>query len=957
VFSDVLRINIGEHRLRESAISKQLSDKKTEITDQEAVLKTREADQLAAQGKGATTSAIVKAANAVRTAQDKLDGLNRELKILEDSEVRINELNVEIPDLEKKIDALEKKIDAKGKATIKEQASLKSYTKALASNKQELAKLLGPERMVTDADIAWKKKVTKGTGKTVKRVEVTKDKDGKIVTKKVSVEEWENQDLQDVLIDTKRILDSIVDFEHKAGMYTDKQAEDFKEAPYAPLYKSMTDLEEIYGDRNDQGGKPMPMGNVKKIRHSEQTVNMAENLKRRVQRGVITGLINNAKRETVAQVQKINGDAIFYMPKSKADRLTTAQKARSLTLRDDGRDKMYIVKDPHLLETISFTRPLMHPVLGMLTTGTDLIRSSALRTPSFFLRQIPGEIASAVMLSGTKHGNILRPSNLLGVKVVWSMVSNMATSMAGKNSAADVLERHGMIVGIHDFVDKLDHSFEGLEKPKSLLDPTRIPIVGKPLGKIGEGLKKVAGSIDAGVRAHVYEMAMLDAKDLNLTGEAQKSYAVNRARQFINFSASGSNNSVALYRKAYLFSGASLNSLDALIKNATGYGLSEKEAKVAKQMFWSQTIALGTLTMAYTALSLINNPEEYEKFIRDEANINRLLIPRIKTPDGTGFAPTIPFEAGFWGVTMPTLATISLFKALGKEVGLDWTDIMQRGFKQALSTVLPPLPIDMNEKGEIRVHAPSGIAPVVEAISGYSAYRGTNIESSTQLHLPNELRDSKSSPIANFFAAAVNSPSWEGGPKLSPIKADYILRGYFSDWYGLANAVVNSATTEEGLAHRAASAVGVDLPSHPINPKSVVEDWPVLRSIVTNPNKIVEVGKAFDFAEELSSQKAAFKYFKDRGNVEELEDFVDSPYRTQAMGFSDKVSKLRNELSDYKKKEELIAGQKMGVAEKKAAFDNIKKGQQKVVDGILYAKKLFDQRIKDAESKKSNLRK
>jgi hypothetical protein len=962
VFSDVLRINIGEHRLKEHHIDKQIIKQTGKVTAANGKLSAAQTAQKAAVGP-----ALIKAAADVKKAQDDLAIEENTLQKLEDNKVRLGELATEIPDLEKKVDALEKHIDAKGKATIKEQKALESLVKTLKDSKIEKAKLLGPERMVTDADIAWKEKVTKKTGKKVTRFEVVKDKNGKDVKQEVDVDGWENQDLQDALTDTKRVLDSIVEFEYQAGMYTEAQAKDFKDAPYAPLYKSMSDLEDIYGNKKDQGGKPMPMGNVKKIVHSEQTVNMAENLKRRVQRGVITGLINNAKREGVGQVRKVNENLAYPISRSRAERLTTVQRARALTLREGGRDKTYIIEDPHLLEILSFTRPLMHPVLNMLTTGTHLIRTTALQTPSFFLRQLPGEMASAVLLSGTEHGNILKPSNWLGSKVIGSMIKNMAYAMApplarkaagkGNKTAAEILESHGLIVGIHDFVDQLSHSFEGLEKPKSLLDASRLPVIGKPLGAVGRGLKTVAGSIDAGVRAHVYEMAMLDAKENGLKGDAAETYAVNRARQFINFSASGSSDKVNLYRKAYLFSGASLNSLDALVKNATGYGLSKKEAAVAKKMFWTQTLTLGAMTMGYTAWSLMNNPEEYEKFIRDEANINRLLIPHVKTPDGTSIAPTIPFEAGFWGVTMPTLATISLFKALGHEVGLDWKDIMQRGWKQALTTITPPLPFDINEKGALRFHAPSGIAPVVETISGYSAYRGTNIESASQLNLPSELRESKSSPIANWFADAINSVSGERGTKISPAKVDYILRGYFSDYYGMANAVIHSATSEKGNIHKALGVVGIETPTKPENPKAIVEDYPILRSILTNPNKILEVGKAFDMAKELSSQKAALEYFKDRGDVEDLEGFLKSPYHVIAAGFADSMNKMKGKLGEMKATEELMGRQKTDAPQKKREFLEIKKGQQELVDTMITVYKEMNKAVAAEEAKRANPRK
>jgi hypothetical protein len=904
VFSDILRINVGEHRLKEHAIGNRIAIKDADVKAQEDHIKNNQATM---------------SADELAKAQDKLFVLKDELTTLKDNETRINEINTEMSTLDKDINKLDASIATlTGKALKTAEKDLKGLIADRRSLKNELSKLTGPERMVTDADIAWRDKVLKDP---------------------------DNASLLHDIADTKTVLDSIVTFEEQAGMYDSKQAKKFRDDPYAPLYKSLADLEDVYGDTPNQGGKAMPMGNVKKVRHSEQTVNMAENLKRRVQRGVVSGIINNTKKVAVQQMKKIDTGLAMPISRLREERLTTAQKARLLRLREDGRDRLYLIEDPHLLETLSFTRPLMHPVMDMLTAGTSLIRTTALQTPSFFMRQLPGEIASALLISGTKHGRI-SPKTAFGAIPVAKMIKNMATSMVGKNSYANTLEKHGLIVGIHDFVEQLSHSYEGLEKPMHILSPKRLPLVGRGtiVGKgVGWGLnalKRVAGGIDAGVRAHVFEMAMMDAKENGLKGEAAETYAVNRARQFINFSASGTSDKINLYRKAYLFSGASLNSMDALIKNATGYGLSKKEADVAKKMFRNNVIALGSASASITIYQMLNDPERYKQFMRDEANANAIMLPDIlgKNDESEGVSKlTIPFEAGFIINTLPSLAIQSVFHAISDETGLEPIDVIKRLWRQALSTVIPPSPIDINEKGEIRVHAPSGVSPIVEGVSGYSAYRGTNIESAAQLNLPAELRESKSSPIANRVAAGINSMLPERWEKLSPVKADYILRGYFSDWYGMANAVLNGVSEEE------------------TNPKSVVENWPILRSVDTNPNKLLEAGKAFDFAEEVGTQQAAFKYFESRGDVEKIKEFIDSPYHKMSMGFAEDVSKLKKQLGEYKKDEEVISGHKL--ENKEATFKNIKQGQQKVVDQIIQVRKLWEKRIAAEEAKKSNSRK
>ena len=117
------------------------------------------------------------------------------------------------------------------------------------------------------------------------------------------------------------------------------------------------------------------------------------------------------------------------------------------------------------------------------------------------------------------------------------------------------------------------------------------------------------------------------------------------------------------------------------------------------------------------------------------------------------------------------------------------------------------------------------------------------------------------------------------------------------------------------------------------------------------------MGKAFDMAKELSSQKAALEYFKDRGDVEDLEGFLKSPYHVIAAGFADDMNKMKGKLGKMKATEELKGRQPTDAPQKKREFLEIKKGQQELVDNMITVYKEMNKAVAAEEAKRANPRK
>jgi hypothetical protein len=566
-----------------------------------------------------------------------------------------------------------------------------------------------------------------------------------------------------------------------------------------------------------------------------------------------------------------------------------------VSLKNNGTVEKYLVRDPHLLETLSFNSPVLNPVLNLLNAGVGLVRFTSLKNPTFWMKQLPAEMAAAMLMSGVKHGG--------GIRGAANMVKNITTSMLGTNNAAKQLERQGLIVGPHDYVDKMHSSYEGFEQQKHPLNPTRLPVIGKALGKIGEVSEKLGSSVDEGIRAHIYESALKDGKDLGLTGQDLTDYATHKARTFVNFSAKGASEYANTYRKAWVFAGAGLNGLDALIKGATGYGLNRKEAIEARKLFWTRAATMGAAATAWNLYQMSTNPN-YAKI--DENDQDSGLIFDIKPITGYDgfFKIPLPWDAGFVVNQLPTLVTRGLLGALGDKDGIPPEEMWRRIRKGVMDNVLPPMPIGFDENMKPLINAPTALAPIVETIMGYNPRQGGPLESGQSQRLSPEMRGRDVTPIGQWLS----NTATEIGVPMSPVMADHLLRGYLSEYYGMANSVINMAM---GPAENAPiSALEGVMPTNP------VKQYPFLRNFVTNPNKISHINEAYEATAAAEQEHGTVTKLFSSGAESRFNEYIQRPESRAYEEFASEYRKYRQELSENNQALDVIRNAKMPLKEK-----------------------------------------
>jgi hypothetical protein len=734
----------------------------------------------------------------------------------------------------------------------------------------------------------------------------------------------------------------VIDYARDAGMYTPELAEEFKNSDYAPLQKSFTDLKEIgeNGLVEHFKGTGRSASRTPSLKHSEQMVNMAENMKRSHYKVIVSAMRNQAKRTAIKQLGQLDESLVRPISKNRVANLSASEKAKLMSYWDNGKERYAIIEDPQLLQSLAFIPPQAHAAFDMLNKfGSGLIRTSTVQTPVFFLKQLPLEMFHAITLSGTGHG---------GISGIPNLIKNISTSMVGKNNAAEVLARSGQAIGPHDFVDMMDKSYDEIHAKQNWIK--KVPVVGKPLEGAFKKLGQAGAAADAGVRAHIYEMAKKDGeKHLGLSGEQLEAYAINKARQFINFSNKGSSEAANSLRNLYLFTGAAINGVDSMMRNLSGYGMGPKEAAIARKASITRAMVTGAALTGWYFYQMQTNPELYKNMDdaeKDTAlllgkNASKGLAKLLGEPEDSTIAKiNLPWEAGWLMNTMPRLVTMGLINALGFEAGIPPGQAAKRLYAASQKMIMPPLPVEVTEKGSIRLNAPSAVAPIVEAGFNYDPRTGASIDSPSDLKRLPEERTRGVSSTGKWFAEMINSVSPH---KVSPRVVDHILRGYFGEYHGLANAFAERREQENAMKTGDTSGV---------MPKSPTQEYPFLRNYMVNPNKTARLNEAYDYIRETSQVAQMKRDAQKSGKKDAVEKLKKDPEYQIKEGYSKGFNDLNQQLTQINSDLAAVEYSKMPMGQKKVVQRKLLDARQILADKAVEIGKKMEKAIEDASLKR-----
>jgi len=449
-------------------------------------------------------------------------------------------------------------------------------------------------------------------------------------------------------------------------------------------------------------------------------------------------------------------------------------------------------------------------------------------------------------------------------------------SILRRDSAeARLLAERGVIgpvdstLDLQDFLDNAGEKFAKKATTSAMLDK----------------LMEMHEASDAATRVAIYKKAKQEALARGLNDVDATNEAVYKARESINFAVRGNSPTLAALRHMTPFLSAAISSLDVLYKAATGYGLPPKERAEARAMFKRRAMMMGVMSIAYAMM--MQDDEEYKKvpdYIRD----NNWLI---HNPFGDGFIkiPT-PFEVGFLMKTIPEgMVRYISGNSTGKQV-----------IKSYLNGLGNSLPGDA-------VPLPQLIKPAVEAITNYSLFTYSPIESIGESKLPVEMRGRKASETAKLLSQA-----GLGGIGLSPAKIDHLIQGYFAEWGSFSTFLFDKAVTE------AKGETPMD--------KNLAQQ-PFFKSFITDPTRDKVVGDFYDLYRTANQVSAAVKEYKSVGAYSAIEDIYADEDKVKLLRAAPALNRIADSMGKINKQIRLIQSSQNIPPDERLERVNVLEGQ------------------------------
>jgi hypothetical protein len=281
-------------------------------------------------------------------------------------------------------------------------------------------------------------------------------------------------------------------------------------------------------------------------------------------------------------------------------------------------------------------------------------------------------------------------------------------------------------------------------------------------------------------------------------------------------------------------------------------------------MFKRRALMMGTMSIAYAMM--MQDDEEYQKvpdYIRD----NNWLI---HNPFGEGFIkiPT-PFEVGFLMKTIP--------EAMVRYISGNSTG--QQVIKSYLNGLGNSLPGDA-------VPLPQLIKPAVEAITNFSLFTYTPIESIGESKLPVEQRGRRASETAKALSQA-----GLGELGLSPAKIDHLIQGYLAEWGSFSTFLFDKAITESKG-------------ETPMDKK--LAQQPFFKSFITDPTRDKVVGDFYELYRTANQVSAAVKDYQTTGSYDAIEKIYADEDKVKLLQAAPALNRIADNMGKINKQIRLI---------------------------------------------------
>ena len=654
----------------------------------------------------------------------------------------------------------------------------------------------------------------------------------------------------------------LISFARTKGLLSEAQAKQWIEhSSYYPFYREMIDDEGRVAPAIGGGYLPNnPLSIKMKGSEKEITVPPLE----AIARNSLSILTASMKNDGVSKL--IRDMETMGMAREIAAKDTPG--LQTIFMFEDGNKKHFLLEDPEIYYAVQTVGGIKTDALTkFFAMPAGFLRDMVTRDPGFVVVNILRDTLSSAVTSGVELG-IDSDSYTPIVDSVKNMFGDMQD-----------LEKFG-IIGGYDFAnDEGDIvQFMARTRRQQGLSPNNGMNAEDIFFKMWDGLGGLTTKSDGATRKAVYDSVYKNAiKEGQTEGEAQ-SRASYQALEIINFGRRGNSPTFKLITASIPFLNARIQGLDVLYRSFSGKysateSLQENESMQDVRNRIAKTALLrGLSLMGITALYylLVSDTEDYKEAKREIRDDNWLL----PTPWDYTVKIPIPFEVGM------------LFKALPERViDMAWGQVEKDPLKSitrqiATSTKIPVI------GGDISIQA---VKPLFEAITNRSAFTGTDIVPYYKLGKQGGYQSNpQTNELARLIGEALN---------ISPIKIEYVLKGYTGTLGGYALSVADSITrTATGSPY---------IPKNAFNNPTNFTQLPVFKRLLVDTKKMGGLQQQFyELRGEVNKVTQTMNSLKKDKRFDEL-----ATYRANYQGVMNvkgQVRALERYLENWRKKRDAV---------------------------------------------------
>ena len=451
-------------------------------------------------------------------------------------------------------------------------------------------------------------------------------------------------------------------------------------------------------------------------------------------------------------LQRIMRDAVTIGSATPIDAKDARKGAPDIVYYQEngyGTERYFTVHDPALIKSMeAFGSSGLGNITKVLSMPAGWLRDLVTRSPDFIIANLLRDTLSAYVTSG---------ANMVPVVDTFK-------NFVGSREDMDTLADFG-VVGGYDFSNDPENIAQYISK---ILQREGQSVLGGI--SVKDGVKKawdwlgdITTKSDASTRLAAYDQVLKETGN-----EAEAAY---QGMEIINFSRRGSSSLFRIYASAVPFLNARIQGLDVFYRALKGEYSAYRGINTPGDITQKALIRGGYL-FGMTALyyAMVSDTDEYKNARREVRDDNWIIpyadgIPALKIP--------IPFEVGVIFKVFPERLMDNLF-------GESTIDDVYESYKRQLATSL-----------NIPILEPSlgiqALAPLVDAYINFDSYTRTDI-------VPYYMEEGQEAGYQSRYTTNELTRILGEAFNISPIKLEYVLRGYGGSLGSYALAVVDAMT-------------------------------------------------------------------------------------------------------------------------------------------------------------------